>query len=216
MPLRIIRGRPGHYPKRAPIGVYDKDILCSACEAKFSSVDSYGISVLLSKFEEFFRPVDVGGRTLLFSGDEVDAQHLLKFLVSILWRASVSNEGFFSNVALGPFGPIAEASIFGEAVDTSFDAVITRWNDEGGAVPAVKAIMDPIRERWNGVNSYRLYLGRIVAYVKVDSRQFHPPFNRLSLQAGPPCQLISRDLLASKDYQAMIRTVALGGRPRKS
>ncbi len=53
----LVSGEPGLFRKRAPIGVYDEEMLCEAGEPLFGTIDAYGIEVLLNKFDEYFHPV---------------------------------------------------------------------------------------------------------------------------------------------------------------
>lgn len=211
----LVAGKMGHLPKKAPIGVYDPGILCAPCEARFSSVDSYGIAVLLSKFDDYFKPLHVGDRAVAYQGDEVDTTRLLQFLVSILWRGSVSTQPFYSTVALGPLEQLAREAVFGATVPHTFNAVLSRWSDNDDEGLPTTGMMNPLRERWGDVNAYRLYLGKVVAYVKVDQRSFVEPFSSLSLHAGAPCRIISRQLSTSKDLGAMRKTVVTAEKNRE-
>ena len=71
------------------------------------------------------------------------------------------------------------------------------------------AMLDPRQEKWFGVNGYRLYVGEVVAYVKVDSRPFHPRMQAVSLRAAPPVLVVARAMSESKDYCALKRTAKL-------
>lgn len=210
----LVPGKQGLLPKRAPIGVYDPELLCASCEAKFSSGDSYGIAVLLSQFDRYFKPLHLSDRTLAFQGDEVDTTRLLRFLVSVLWRASVSTIPFYSTVKLGLHEEPAKNSLFAGAVPSTFNAVLSRWDDSEDDNYPTTGMMNPHRERWGDVNAYRLYLGKVVAYVKVDKRAFMEPFAPLSLQAGPACRIVNRLISSSKDLKAMRRTVVTAERNR--
>lgn len=76
-------------------------------------------------------------------------------------------------------------------------------------------MMNPLRERWDSVNAYRLYLGKVVAYVKVDNRSFVEPFRSLSLHAGAPCRIINRQLSTSNDLRAMKNTAVVAEKNRR-
>lgn len=201
----LITGRVGEFPKKAPIGVYDQEMLCGVCEERFLSEDTYGIDVLLKNFEQLFQPIE-GGRA--FASDRIDKNLLLRFFVAVLWRASVSAQPFYRRVALGPYETEALNVLRHPTTDITsvFDAVMSRWEEPitGGVTTA--AMLDPYPERWDGVNAYRLYLGRVVAYVKVDKQPFRAPFANLSLQADGPCQIVSRNFAESKDLRAMKHT----------
>ncbi|WP_375737729.1 hypothetical protein [Pseudomonas boanensis] len=204
----LVSGQPGQFPKKAPIGVYDEEILCEDCEPSFSKIDDYGIEVLLKKFDERFHPLQRDGKTAGFESASVDPSRLLQFLVTILWRASVSSRPFYSKVDLGPHEPFARAAVNTHATELSpvFDAVLSRWRDEGDHSPTT-AILNPGREKWFGVNAYRLYLGETVAYVKVDAQPFPPELKAVSLRTAPPVYVVSRALSKSSDFRAMKHTV---------
>lgn len=204
----IVAGAKGVLPKRAPIGVYDKELLCASCEARFSPIDSYGIDVLLAGFANHFAPIRNGSELVGYEGSSVDKARLLEFLISILWRASASSQPFYNTVDLGALEQAAKDSLFGSpsVVPPIFNAVLSIWSEaEDDRVPTT-ALMNPHREKWDGVNSYRLYLGKVVAYVKVDQQQFSDPLASLSLQANGPCVLVTRNLAGSNDIKAMRKT----------
>lgn len=211
----LVSGQEGHLPKRAPIGVYDPRLLCAPCEAKFSSGDSYGVAVLLSQFARYFRPLHLAEKTLAFQGDDVDTARLLRFLVSVLWRASASTLPFYATVDLGSHEESAKNSMFEGVVPLTFDAVLSRWDDSEDESHPTTGLMNPHKERWGDVNAYRLYLGKVVAYIKVDKRNFAEPFASLSLQTGPPCRIINRELSTSKDLKAMRKTVLASEQSRR-
>lgn len=203
----LVSGEPGRFQKKAPIGVYDEEILCEECEPNFGKIDDYGIEVLLKKFDESFHPLQRDGETAGFESANVDPSRLLQFLVTVLWRASVSSHPFYSKVDLGPHEPLARAAVNtpATALSTVFDAVLSRWRDEGDHIPTT-AMLDPRRERWFGVNAYRLYFGETVAYVKVDTQPFSPNMKAISLRTAPPVLVVTRAMSESKDLRAMKHT----------
>lgn len=207
----LVAGAQGVLPKRAPIGVYDRGILCLSCEAKFAPADSYGTDILLTRFSGQFQPLQNGGRTVAYEAGSVDKLRLLEFLIAVLWRASVSSENFFSTVQLGAHEFEAKGCLFQSpaTIPPLFDAVLSRWSEEDGDETPTTALLNPHRETWSGVNAYRLYLGRVVAYVRVDKRPFEPPFSTLSLQSSGPCRIVARELSRSKDIEVMRKTVRI-------
>lgn len=204
----LISGESGQFPKNAPIGVYDEGILCEVCEPQFGKIDDYGIEVLLKKFDEYFYPLQRNDETAGFESMTVDPSRLLQFLVAVLWRASVSSHHFYAKVTLGPHESLARAAASSPCATLSpvFDALLSRWRDEDDSIPTT-AVLDPRREKWFGVNAYRLYFGEIVAYVKVDAQPFPPRMQAISLRSAPPVLVVARALSESKDLRAMKHTV---------
>lgn len=204
----LVAGAPGVLPKKAPIGVYDTNILCAACEAKFLDWDTYGAETFLARFADYFSPLTNNGTTVAYESQNVEKPRLLDFLVSVLWRASISTQPFYSTVDLGPHEEEVRAAmlISGGSSPPTFDAVLSRWKDEDDDVLPTTGLMNPHRERWGEVNAYRLYLGKVVAYIRVDKRPLQAPFSGFSLRAAGPCRIISRRLATSKDLKAMRHT----------
>jgi hypothetical protein len=205
----IVTEAPGIFPKKAPIGVYDKELLCDSCETKFSPADSYGVDVLLTRFDQHFSPLQHESRTVGYEGVTVDKIRLLEFLVSILWRASASDHDFFKTVRLGVHESMAKNTLFASPtlIPSLFDAVLSRWSEAGHNETPTTALLSPHHEKWDSVNSYRLYLGAVVAYIKVDHRPFSEPLASQSLQSPGPCRLILRELRGSNDIMAMRKTI---------
>lgn len=208
-PPVLLSNTQGHYPKRAPIGVYDEGILCRACEDKFQALDDNGASVLLNRFDDFFHPIEEHGHIVAYESSDVDQTQLLRFLVSVLWRASVSTHNFYRRVQLGPYESAAAAAINNphQPVSRVFAAVLWRWRTTGENDGAANAMLDPSRERLLGINAYRLYLGRMVTVIKVSTQEFSSPLSTLALGSGPLLRILTRDFGKSKDLAAMVRTV---------
>jgi len=202
----LISDAPHPFPRRAPIGVYDTGILCGECERTFDRVDSYAAEVLITRFEELFKPVRFGERIAL-QAEGIDQELLLRFLVATLWRASVSTHPFYTRVQLGRYE--AEAKMAADVayeLPSMFAAVLSAWPVLANDGSVVHGLMDPFAERWDGVNAYRLYLGRVVAYIKVDRRPFRSPLVDLTLRRHDLTFVIQREFAASKDFAAMVKT----------
>ena len=206
---RLVSGKKGVFTKDIRIGVYDEQMLCEQCELKFSKTDDYGIKCLLREFDKHFVPMLDGGRLAGFesTGANADPDRLLRFFVAVLWRASKSAQPFYEKVDLGPYEAPALECIASpdRAVSPVFDAVLARWRDNDERIPTT-AMLNPMRERWSGVNAYRLYLGKLVAVVKVDSQPFPAGLKAVSLRSAPPIRVVARNMRGSKDLQAMLHT----------
>lgn len=70
--LLVVGSGPDGVPKRAPIGVYDANILCDACEDKFSILDDYGAKILIKEFDRRFSPFRIGSEIGAFHSDSVN------------------------------------------------------------------------------------------------------------------------------------------------
>jgi hypothetical protein len=191
---RMVTNTEGVFPKRIPIGVYDQTIVCEPCERRFSDYDSYAAHLFLNRFHEFEEVRD--GRTA-YIFQNTDYRLLKLFAIAVLWRASASSHPFFSRIRLGPFERTArEMLLRGDPGDAAtFATLFSVWDG------AEWLLMDPTAERWDNVRSYRFYLGRFFAYVKVDSRPLPEPLAKAALAPGCPLHVISRQLDVSKDFR---------------
>jgi hypothetical protein len=206
LPPILVTNKFGAFPKNMPIGVYDKYILCAKCEKKFDLVDAYGIEVLLKRFKEYFCSVEGNRLRVGFESNKVDKFQLLRFFIAVLWRASVSTQDFYRNVDLGPYEELAARSLTAPDVPPVFDAVVSCWTEDSSRVP-MTALLDPSRDKWRGVNAYRIYFGRIMACVKVDRRPFPDEMRTASLQTNSKTLVVEREMMSSKEYQVMKFTV---------
>jgi hypothetical protein len=199
---RMITNTEGVFPKKIPIGVYDQTIVCESCERSFSDYDSYAAHLFLNRFHEF-EEVRVGRTAYIFQN--TDYRLLKLFAIAVLWRASASSHPFFSRIRLGPFERTArEMLLRGDPGDAAtFATLFSVWDDS-----AEWLLMDPTAERWDDVRAYRFYLGRFVAYVKVDSRPLPEPLAKAALTPDGPLHVLSRQFAASKDLRVAERVLA--------
>lgn len=181
--LKLISNVEGVHTKKAPIGVYDKEILCRDCEDKFQVLDDYAAKVLIDNAE--IEELKQHGSLVGYKIPDVDYELLKRFVISLLWRASVSKQGFYGKVSLGPLEEQAKKLIWDESPGEKdeFSFVFAKFDDER---TISKAMLDPHRERWFGKRYYRFYIGGFVLYVKADSQvtpkkwsQFIPNDNNL-------------------------------------
>ena len=203
----LVSGTPGEFQKRAPTGVYDRTILCADCESIFGAPDSYAAEIFLNKFDTYFQPVEFAGELIALLSPTADQMRILHFLVTVLWRASVSTHKFYSRVKLGPYESLglSAAKAAPASVPCEFDAIFSFWK-ESRYDTITAPLLDPTPERWDGVRGYRLYLGKCVAYIKVDQRPFPAGLKASSLREGDQLVLLGRSFERSKDFQAMRRT----------
>lgn len=201
----IVTNKPGAYPKRAPIGVYDQELLCAACEARFGRFDDYGAEVLLNRRDELFKPIAHNSEVLAFAADGIDQGVLSTFFVSVLWRAAATSQMFFANIKLGPFQDIAKQVLVGATPENVhiFATVLSRWTASKKREDLTTAMMNPFAERWDGINAYRLYFGEHVAYIKVDKRPYTEPWKSMQIGAQKTLFVTTRDFDESKELKVM-------------
>jgi hypothetical protein len=156
-------------------GVYDDAILCHECEASFSDLDRYGFEILGCL--RLDKPIlDERRRERAYRIEPCDTQRLKRFVLGVLWRASVSSAPFYEYCELGS----AYESAFLQRIFSSdplpaedFTTTICRFDQtrlgdyKGVLFPPMRS--RSIKER---VNTQVLYLPDIRISVKVDQRPF--------------------------------------------
>lgn len=196
-PLKMLTNIAGEYPKKMPIGVYDKNILCDECEKIFGVWDEYA-QQLLTDEPLHGEPILYGTQCIGWRVTEYDYTLLKLFFISLLWRASVSKQNFYQKVNLGSFEEKAKELIAQKNPGTSdeFGVTLAKFDH-----PLSSSMLDPHLERIGGVNYYRLYLAGYVAYIKVDKRKAPKPLLDFLLKEGQPLIIISRDFSNSAELQ---------------
>lgn len=198
-PPMMLTNTPGKYPKKMPIGVYDKNILCDECEKIFGAWDEYAQQLLTDE--------PLHGETILYGTQcigwrvtEYDYTKLKLFFISLLWRASVSKQDFYRKVNLGSFEEKAKELIAQKNPGTSeeFGVTLAKFDH-----PLSSAMLDPHLEKISGVNYHRFYLASYVAYIKVDKRKAPESLSDLLLKEGQPLIIINRDFINSAELQLM-------------
>lgn len=205
----LISNTPNTFRKQAPIGVYDKGILCNKCEPKFSLVDDYGVQILLKQLNNLCLPIVRDNRIIAYQAENVDQGLLLRFFIAVLWRASVSTQPFYNRIKLGHLEPLAKEIIINPTnpIPKEFSVVLSRWIVDEESQYITEGLMDPFLESSEDVNIYRFYFGKVVAHIKADPRPFPDGYRTLALLEQPTVLLVAREASKSKDWTAMINTV---------
>jgi hypothetical protein len=207
----IVSNKPLEPTKRTPIGVYDTRILCAECEKRFGHWDDYAASVLINELDSGMQALSAGGEVLAFHRSSVDYARLKLFFIALLWRASVSTMPFYRNVRLGPYEERARQMILsGQPGEVNeFGVVMARRIASPHMEAYANSMISPFREKLDGVNFVRLYLGRVVSYVKVDRRPMQSPFDEVVLRPGRPLVMLAQEFDQGRDLDAMRKIVRM-------
>lgn len=196
----LITDKKDHYPKKIPIGIYDKTILCRECEDIFQKFDDYAQSLLL-KEEHTHTDIIQNGVLVGYSISNVDVDTLKLFFLSLLWRASISKMEFYSKINLGPHEQIIKKLVWegdsGEEDQYSF--VVAKFTDGDLG----RGILDPHMERWFGINYARFYMFGYVVYIKLDKRSTPKFLKPYVVKRGQDVIVLGRRLSQSKELPLM-------------
>ncbi|WP_131812019.1 hypothetical protein [Piscirickettsia salmonis] len=190
----------GPYVKKSPMGVYDKNILCAKCERRFQQYDNYAHDLLINKAHSHVE-VKQFDKTVSYFLPSVNYQWLKLFFISVLWRASVSGQSFYSGVYLSQDEEgLAKKLIWSENPGTvdEFSFILSKFDSEEGC-----CILDPHKDKLYGVNYYRFYLYGYIAYIKVDSRPTPGAFQHLTLTLDGQLNITIRKFHNSSEYSLL-------------
>ncbi len=199
---RLATDKEGTFPKRAPTGIYDTQLVCETCERLISPYDDYALRLLVADREAASQVV-YEGQVIAYNYGAYDYQKLKLFFLSLLWRASESSHTFYRLINLGSHKPkIRQAISDSDAGDAGFYSVVL------AKFPRPYGILDPHTTRFDGINFCQIYLAEYVAYIKVDKRALPESFQGLELHDHRSLIVLARDPANSRDTQIM-RSIAL-------
>lgn len=194
----------GVFPKKSQTGVYDRTILCRACEDKFAQWDEFGFKTLVDSAKQL-RSLRYQRKLLAFILPQVDIDQLKRFLLSVLWRASVSSQDFYKQVNLGAYEDKIQSILENNtALDKDeYSFFLSRFDDQYFG----STMLDPRHECWDGVNYHRIYLGGFIAHIKVDKRPSSPSFAPFIQQDTSDLIVLARELKTSAEFEIMKQIV---------
>lgn len=194
---------PGNYPKRMPVGPYDPSILCGDCDHKMAPWDDYAQELLLHGFSGA-EGVSLGQQKVAWKIETFDYRKLKLFFLSLLWRASVSQQSWYKRISVGPFeGRLRTMILDGDPGGSQdFAVLLARFGDSD-----VTVMLDPHPEKFESVSFTRFYLTGFLAYIKVDQRPTPRVFSDYRVQESGPLIVLSRRLHNSSDG-ALMRKIA--------
>jgi hypothetical protein len=156
-------------------GYYDKDILCSDCDNKIiSNLETYASKVLFhgikgSKDEFIFQDTIIYDGLVVRIVDNIDYKRFKLFLLSLLWRSSVSKNPYFADVSLGKHEEILRQAILnGDPLDESdyrSFILIVKKND----VLPRDFILNPIKIKQLSDPSFCFYLNGAFYFFTTES-----------------------------------------------
>jgi hypothetical protein len=188
-------------------GIYDRDLVCHACEKRWDSWDSYGIE-FLRNIEQRTVPVLSDGKQIGYQADDYDYDRLKLFFLSVAWRCGASERREFSLVKLGPYLNKLRHVLTNSDPDCipEFEVSLCRFDDKELGT----AMLNPHCERFDGINYVRIYMYGFTVSIKMDRRPSMGPFNHLKLVRGEPLRIPLRKFKGGPEHrllQKMVRNV---------
>lgn len=136
---------------------FREELLCGSCETKLSRWESYAKKVIFGE-EAFFE--NRIGRHVLLGG--ISYLEFKLYLLSLLWRMSVSKLKHFSEVSLGPYEEKIRLHLLNEdpGCATDYPCLITAVLFQGSFETGW--IIPPTLVKVNGVHCYQVVISGIL------------------------------------------------------
>jgi len=164
-------------------GIWDDQILCETCDGGFSSWDGYAFELLGNPPGNDKLPQN-DSEMLAFIIKDIDYGLLKLFILSVLWRASVSSLPFFSKIQLGKYESIIADMIRSQNPGSYDQFPIGLGRLVGQRYP--NAMFAPYQQRTpEGINFNVLFLPSIKIMVKVDQRPLPQILETVVLRQQP-------------------------------
>jgi len=154
------------------LGEYDPDILCETCDNILGLDDEYALDVW-KRFEASHRNLGED----VFELAEVDCERFCKFILSILWRASISRRPSFTSVNLGPYEDLSRDILFGAkrlSDMPAFEVLVQRYLST--SMDPTKWYFHPVRQPFGDLDAYGFGLAGFRIVAKLDNRPFPEGF----------------------------------------
>lgn len=179
------------------------DLLCQSCETALSVYEQYASEILRNPL-----PPATGdeSKRILLRG--LDYRKLKLFLVSVLWRGSVSKHPFYSHVKLGPHEETLRCMLHagepGEPLD--YGSVVFSLVHEGK--PLRDLFVEPTPTRIESHNAYRFVFAGFVFIYFVSNHDLHPGFRKCILNKNGEMIVLQSELSKFNFLRELWSTVA--------
>jgi hypothetical protein len=186
--------------KHKQAGLSDKSILCPDCDDRsFGPYDKHGIEAVLDLLntKQIYR--DDFGNPCAYLANKADYAKFKLFLLSVLWRASVSSDDFYEHIDLGRshierIKEMLKNQGSGKEADYPFIC----FYQTGHHYPST--VLPSFQQRIEGVNFYRLYLpSNLIFLIKMDSRPLPDCFLPAVAKPSSPIQFLLFPYLGSPE-----------------
>lgn len=165
---------------RTYIGEYDKNILCKECDSNIGVWDHYGKTVLIDQSSRL-KPIINDLQTLGWELNVDSPLDLYKFVLSMLWRASISDRPYYKLIDLGPHEEKVKLAIEKMEFNESYEVYFAKF-DQSSLPGAEKSILNPYTTRIFDRNFCRFHINGFLISIKVDKQKLDERIRKFSLK----------------------------------
>ena len=208
---RLIKARSSHNInitshkiKETQLGIYDDGILCARCDNTLGNqYDEYGVS-LCREFNTMCAKINEISYTI----NGADCDIVSRFVLSILWRASVTKRAEFESVNLGVYEHMVMDIIFnGVSLATfpEYQLLISRFRSEKISAELMYSL--PIRARFGGHNCYNFALAGFRIAAIIDRQQLPDSFRPFIVNKNSAMKGLFAKLEDTNEFRGLLEMV---------
>lgn len=148
-------------------GIFERGILCKTCDNELGKFENYA-AMRFRKIRQDTKASHYGLHVL----SDTSGDNILRFAAGLLWKYSVASQES-GRINLGPYSDILRDIAFSQkTIPKNVDAIVVRLktHDEDDGVFAYRA---PAPDRKENVNGYRILVGGMFIFVKLDQQVPH-------------------------------------------
>ncbi len=168
----------GEYPRRKPTGSKDTNILCVDCEKNFQQIDSQAATILLQNFDKYLIPFNDKKDDIALQIDGQHKQAIKRFLIYVLWRASVSTLREFRMIKLGAYEDKIKDALINDKEFGNHEYSFSAFKVEKSSGNIYPRKLN--KRAFSGCNFYELDFANFIFNIKVDSRITPEPLKSLT------------------------------------
>lgn len=179
--------------KHTQSGLFEKMILCEPCDGKLGELENIAIKAF-REIRSKAKLLPNGSYNLAgFTGNEI-----LRFIAGLLWKYSVASPDN-GRIDLGSYQDKLRNIAFSNAnIPEYFDAMLFRLKLHHGD-DGVFAYRAPILDKQEGVNGYRILVGGVFIFAKVDKQS--PKKGALALNSIRDKLVLPYVVLPAQDFE---------------
>jgi len=161
--------KKGNYNKRRRKGIYEK-LMCKECEERIQQFEDYAKYILYDKAKEHFKE-----KHTPFSINTYNYVKFKNFILSIVWRASVSSFYNFEKVSLGQYEDGLRETLLNniETPVNSFPCIIYQTHTNNKQSDGVFMQMFPSKSKADGKTIYQFIADGLYFFVGIGTVSAH-------------------------------------------
>lgn len=203
--LAIVSDSDGWRTKRSPAGIYDENILCSSCDEFIGTFDQHGAENLLRGGSQRRQ---IGPDLVCREYSTAQANQIIRFMCSVLWRAAISKNSFYSRIDLGPYLSMVRNAFENQNCNGSLEFIIEEFDKD--SIPQ----MDPFMSRIETRRVATVFANRFLFHIKLDQQTFSSEMKKIAIQNGRPVITTIKNWETSKHRLVMYDLVKDLERPK--